>query len=81
MKVTANMPGAFITAQDNYEAHTEKSARTHARTAFIRDEHGYAEPAVGIFTGKKYLSILTIADAERLTEEIQAAIRQHPGQD
>lgn len=81
MAVNDKMPGIFITPPEAYDRSTRHSEHSHARPAFIRNEYGYAEPAVGLFTGKIFLSILQIEDAERLIEEIKFSIGEHPGQE
>lgn len=79
MAVNQHMPGIFTTEPSDYKAHTEKSERTHARPAFINNEYGYPDPAVGLFAGKKFLGIVHLDDAERLINEIRFSIGEHPG--
>lgn len=81
MTTATKAPGIFTTPEEVFETRTKQSAQTHARPAFIGSSHGYADPAVALFTGKNFIGILHLEDARRLSSEIQAAIRQHPGQD
>ncbi|MEV4987670.1 hypothetical protein [Pseudarthrobacter sp. LMD1-1-1.1] len=60
----------FISYPHRYWQNIDGSAATHARAGIIETPQGAKEPSVVIFRDKACLTILTVEDATRLSNEI-----------
>lgn len=66
----------FVTSPRRYVRNHLDATRTYAKKAYIDGPNG-KEPAIGIFTGTTPLSILPLAAAIRLSNEIVDEAERH----
>lgn len=66
----------FISKPERHGMNHRNARHTRARTAYI-DGPGGQEPAVGIFRGNFLLTLLPVADALRLSNQIVDAAENH----
>lgn len=66
----------FIGKPEQYTLNRRSARHTRARWAYIDGPEG-REPAVGIFRGNFLLTLLPVADALRLSNQIVDAAERH----